>query len=245
MQATREEIQTLCAIQQADFDIMHKTRELEELPQRKTILECRQKQASMNEKMSKLESLKKKITKKITSITDEDASLAKKEHGVQAAIEAAGTDYRHAESRTKELNGIFNRRNALKEELDQVQAENTKLQALFAQAEQALLEIKDTEASVTESFKSEGLKLKTEIAQAEKQKTDLLAQVSSELSQAYQSVSERLGSVVIGHLEGTRCGICRTEIDAGRIIELKGQAPLGTCPLCKRLLIVESGATAE
>ena len=105
MQATPFDIESLLAAQQADFDIMHMTRSLEELPQREVILSCRQKREAMQQKVAKIEALKKETAKKRTRVNDEDASLQKKETGVQAAIEAAGNDYRNAEARTKELDG--------------------------------------------------------------------------------------------------------------------------------------------
>ena len=50
MQATPFDIESLLAAQQADFDIMHMTRSLEELPQREVILSCRQKREAMQQK---------------------------------------------------------------------------------------------------------------------------------------------------------------------------------------------------
>ncbi|MFR8300535.1 MAG: C4-type zinc ribbon domain-containing protein [Gordonibacter urolithinfaciens] len=44
--------------------------------------------------------------------------------------------------------------------------------------------------------------------------------------------------MAVGLLTEGRCGVCRTVIDGGRLIDLKAEAPLGTCPHCKRLLVV-------
>lgn len=239
MQATSTEIESLLAAQQADFDIMHLTRDLEELPQRATILSCRTKRSSMQEKLAKIEALKKETQKKRTRVTDEDASLQKKENGVQAAIEAAGNDYRNAEARTKELDGIFRRRQALAEELAQLDAELAKIGQLEDQAAGALSDIDATEADATESFKKEGSRLKGAIAEAERRKEQLLASLSPELADAYHTTSQHMGTVVIGRFEEGRCGVCRAGIDPGRQIELRAQAPVTFCPICKRLLIVE------
>ena len=56
---------------------------------------------------------------------------------------------------------------------------------------------------------------------------------------AYQKASARSGGVAIGRLDGERCGVCRHGIEGGRLIELRSQAPMGNCPHCKRLLIIE------
>lgn len=239
MFATPEEINALLNVQQIEYDIMHKTKEFEELPQRETILNCREQRVSITEKISKIQSLLKDNEKKRTHVTDEDTSLEKKEHGVQAAIEAAGTDYRNIESRTKELDGIFRRRKVLSEELATIDEEAAKINQLLSQAQSALSDIDASELAATNIFKEQGSQLKTEIAQAENTKRELLQSVNDELSKAYAEVANRSGSVVIGKLESSRCGVCRAAIDAGRIIELRAQAPVGNCPICKRLLIVE------
>lgn len=239
MQATPTEIESLLAAQQADFDIMHMSRDLEELPQREIILTCRQKRDAMQSKITKISTLKKETEKKRSRAKDEDASLEKKENGVQAAIEAAGTDYRNAEARTKELDGIFKRRQVLAEQIAQLDDELKKIADLEAQAAAALKDIDAAEDEATESFKREGGRLKASIAEAERARNDLLDALPAELSETYRRTSEHMGTVVIGRFEGGRCGVCRAGIDLGRQIELRAQAPVALCPICKRLLIVE------
>lgn len=238
MQATTFDIESLQAAQQADFDIMHLTRELEELPQRQIILDCRQKREAMQAKVKQIEDVERGIKKKRTHVTDEDASLEKKERGVQAAIDAAAGDYRNVEARTKELNGIFKRRTALADELAKIDAERDKVMALKEQAARALEDINATEEEATNVFKREGSRLKVSIAQAEHKREELLESITDELASAYREASERMGVVVVGNLEDGRCGVCRAAIDPGRLIEVRAQAPVTFCPICHRLMIV-------
>ncbi len=239
MQATPTEIQSLLAAQQADFNIMHMTRDLEELPQRQVILDCRTTRTALEDMAAKISALQKESAKKRTRVKDEDASLEKKEKGVQAAIEAAGGDYRNVEARTKELDGIFRRRQVLAEETAQIDAEHAKILALEEQVASALSALDAAEAQATEEFKREGSRLKAAISQASAERDHLLDSISLELAEAYKDTSERMGCVVVGKLEGSRCGVCRAGIDPGRLIELRSQAPVTFCPICKRLLILE------
>ncbi len=238
MHATTFDIDSLLSAQQADFDIMHLTRELEELPQREVIISCRQKRAAMESKLEQIEEVERNVRKKRTRVTDEDASLEKKEHGVQAAIDAAAGDYRNVEARTKELNGIFKRRGALAEELATIDAERDKVAALKAQATRAMQDIDAAEEEATETFKREGSRLKASIAEAQRKREELLGSITDELSSAYRETSERMGTVVLGKLEDGRCGVCRAGIDPGRLIEVRAQAPVTFCPICHRLMIV-------
>ncbi len=239
MQASPHDIDALLKAQKADLEILKMQKQLDELPQREVILTSRKRRESMLEKISQIEDLKRDIEKKRTRILDEDASLQKKENGVQAAIEAAGNDFRNAEARTRELDGIFKRRNTLSEELAQIDAELAKANKLASQAACALQEIDTTEANAVKSFKSEGGALKTSIANAELTRDSYLDTVDPALEKEYRSSFERIKSIVVGKLEGSKCGVCRTTIDSGRLIQIKSEAPLSRCPNCKRLLIVE------
>lgn len=240
MQARPEEIDALYEVQQIDLDIKKLTKTFDELPQRKTIIDARSKREQIEQKKSKIESLLKDAKKQLTRINDEDASLQKKEDGVQAAIEAAGTDYRNAESRTKELNGIFKRREELAKNRSDAEAELSKVKKLDEQVDAALKELDAIEGNATESFKQEGAKLKADIATGEKKRQSILENVSDEVATLYDRTSKNFDTVFIGKLENGACGVCRAKIEHGRLIDMYHQAPLSTCPSCKRLLIIES-----
>ena len=89
MEATREDIEGLFELQRIDLEIKRLTKELDELPQRAIIVAAREKKADIEAKGEKVAELKRATMKRVTRIDDEDASLAKKEAGVQAAIDRA------------------------------------------------------------------------------------------------------------------------------------------------------------
>lgn len=239
MDVTSEQIAVLLQLQQVDLDLMKQKKQLEELPQRALILEAREKKAGIVEKQAKLSALKREASKKLTRVSDEDASLVKKQHGVQAAIEAAEGNYRNIEARTKELNGIAKRRETLSEELDKITAEISKIEDLEAQVALVLEDVASKENAAIESFKREGGALKMNIATLEEQGADLASALPKSLLDLYTKTASRTAGVAVARFDGSRCGACRNVIEGGRLIDLKQQAPLGTCPNCKRLLIIE------
>ena len=238
MDATREDIEGLFELQRIDLEIMRLTKELDELPQRAIIMAARDKKAEIQAKGEKVAELKRATMKRITRIDDEDASLAKKEAGVQAAIDAAHGDFRNVEARTKELAGIVRRRGTIAEDRAVVAAELDKVAAIEAQISQALDEIAAKEQQAIDSFQKQGGDLKLAIAKLEAQRGQVEARVDADLARAYDRIVERAGGVAIGVLDGSRCGVCRAPIDGGRLIDLRSQAPLGSCPACKRLLVI-------
>ncbi len=238
MQATPEEIDALLEVQRIDLDSHAIDKRLEELPQRGVILGCRQKRDAIGEKLSQVVALRKEASKKLTRINDEDASLEKKENGVQAAIEAAGNDFRNVEARTKELNGIFRRRGELAENRQQVEGEMKKIETLESQVKAALADLDAAEAKAVESFKSEGGALMQALADNKAKREQLLSKVGRDVADFYTKVSAHFDTVSIGKLEGSSCGVCRAKIEQGRLLDLMTQAPLGLCPSCKRILII-------
>ncbi len=238
MDATREDIEGLFELQRIDLEIMRLTKELDELPQRAIIMAARDKKAEIQAKGEKVAELKRATMKKITRIDDEDASLAKKEAGVQAAIDAAHGDFRNVEARTKELAGIVRRRGTIAEDRAAIQAELDKIGAMEAQIALAVEEISAKEQQAIDSFQKQGGDLKLAIAKLEAARGPVEAKVYDDLARAYDRIVARSGGVAIGVLDGSRCGVCRMPIESGRLIDLRSQAPLGICPACKRLLVI-------
>ena len=239
MDVSHEQIAALLHLQKVDLELMRQRKQLDELPQRGLILAAREKRSAIAERQSQVAGLRRDTVKKITRITDEDASLVKKQQGVQAAIEAAQGNYRNVEARTKELNGIAKRRAVLSEDLDKVTAELSKIDDLDAQIALALEDVIAKEEAAIASFQKEGGALKLGIMRLEEERQGLMCGLTAESVQAYEKAATRGGGVALGKLDGTRCGACRTVLDGGRLIDLQAQAPLGTCPNCKRLLIIE------
>lgn len=239
MDISHDDIVALIQLQQLDLELMRQKKELEELPQRAVILEARQKKAAIIQKQEKVAGLKREVSRKVTRINDEDSSLAKKQQGTEAAISAARGEYRNVEARSKELAGIIRRREDIAADLDKVLEELAKIEELEAQIALAIADVDAKEAAAVASFKEQGGALKLAIMQKEAHRERMVAELDSRAVLAYKKASARSGGVAIGRLDGTRCGVCRTGIEGGRLIELKAQAPLGTCPHCKRLLIIE------
>ena len=111
--------------------------------------------------------------------------------------------------------------------------ELAKIEGVQGQVSRALAELEKQEASAIASFQREGSALQSDIARMSADREGMSADLSADLREAYHRTAARTGGVAEG-----RCGVCRTVIDGGRLIDLKAEAPLGTCPHCKRLLVV-------
>jgi hypothetical protein len=239
MQASHQDLAVLLEIQQLDLNIMNLTKQLEALPQRKVILDARARKQEIKAKQAKILSMKQQCAKKVNSYEDEISSLKKKEHGIQAAIEAAGNDFRNVEMRAKELDGICRRLQTVEADLAQAREKFSQIEEVELKADTAFEEFSATEETATEAFKAKGSELRIKIVTMEHQKAALAKNIEPQIKRLYDYSAERQGGVAIGKLEGARCGVCRTPIDSGHLADLRAEAPLGKCPVCHRLLIIE------
>ena len=238
MQATTDDLTNLLRMQQIDLDLMKAKKKLEELPQRATILAARQKKRTIEQKRDQVAEMRARAEGMAAKLEAEDAELAEKQRRVQEAIDGSLGNYRNVEAHTKELNGFAKRRNALEVELTRLGEELAKIEGVQSQVSQALAEVDKQEAAAIVSFQREGGALQAEIARMSADREGMSAELSPELRDTYNRTASRTGGVAVGFLTEGRCGVCRTVIDGGRLIDLKAEAPLGTCPHCKRLLVV-------
>ena len=136
------------------------------------------------------------------------------------------------------MNGFAKRRATLEAELDRLGAELAKIEEVESQVTSALAAVERQEAEATASFQKQGGALKNDEARLQAQRSHLAAQLPQDLLATYEKTAARSGGVAVARLLDGKCGACRAVIEGGRLIDLKGQAPLGVCPACKRLLIV-------
>ena len=93
--------------------------------------------------------------------------------------------------------------------------------------------------AIRASFAEEDGKLRAQLAELEEARESITANLDPEALAVYTKTANRTGGVAIGKLNENTCGVCRSVIEGGRLIELRAAAPLGVCPSCKRLLVVE------
>lgn len=239
MHVDTDDLATLLQMQHLDLEILRAKKKLEELPQRKTILEARTKKKAIEQKRAQLDGLHAEANRKLSRLSDEDASLIEKQHRVQEEIDSARGDYRGVEARTKELNGFAKRRNTLEVELTALGEELAKIEGVQAQVTQMLDGLNAEEQKATESFVKEGGALKDAVARGEAQRAMLASSLPKELLAAYEKTAARTGGVAVGRLQGGNCGVCRMTIEGGRLIDMKSQGNVAPCPQCGRLLILE------
>lgn len=239
MHVEAHDLEKLLDLQKIDLEIIQAKKKRSELPQRAQLAILKSKRDQFIEKRNQVLALKEKADADMASVESEDTMLAEKQQRAQELIDAAGSDYRSIESHSKELSGFAKRRDTLSGKIEQLSAQLQKIDGMLAQLDKGLSVVEREQKSVRDSFIAQDSQLDEEITRLLETHADMAVGLPSDLVTLYEKTAQKAGGVAIGRLVDNTCGICRSAIEGGRLIELKAAAPLGTCPACKRLLVIE------
>ena len=167
------DLATLLKLQHIDLEILRANKRLEELPQRKAILEARTKRKAVEQKRAQLDALRADVERRLSDVGEEDAALAEKQRRAQAEIDEARGDYRSVEARSKELDGFARRRDELEARLSAIGEELEKVEGVQAQVARMLSDLDAEERAATESFVREGGALKDALFRNEAERASL------------------------------------------------------------------------
>ena len=238
MQAEYRDLELLMEMQQLDLDIMRAKKKRVELHQRIQVMMLRKKRDEIQGKLEQVVELAKRANVEKTSVEDEDRLLAEKQEHAQQLIDAAGSNYRKVESHSREMAGAAKRREALAIKIQEADAQIAKIAAVRSQLENAIAASEAEEAEIRASFQEEDNALVSQVRASSARRAEIESQLPSDLVALYDKTASKVGTVALGRLVEDRCGVCRAPIEGGRLIDLKASAPLGTCPNCKRLLVI-------
>jgi len=239
MECPAETLELLEKLQAMDFTILNLKRTFETLPQRQAILKARQGLMDVRERKVSADELVAKAQAKVDDVLAEDAQLALKEEEIKKLLQDKSAGYREVEAQNKQLASVAKRRETLNHHLNGYRAELAKVKAVADKIDAAIASLEAKEAQEVESFRVQGTDLRERIAKAEKERAAFAPQLPANLLTLYEKTAIRCGGVGVSHLKGDSCSVCRGKIDEARLHQCRKEAPLSTCPLCRRLMIVE------
>lgn len=239
MQASPEVIRALLAIQQIDLEEMRAVKRRESLPQRNAILALRRKKAEVEKKQEQVAGMRKELDAQLIKITTEDDKLAEKQQTTQEKIDNAQGDYRSVEALSKDLSGLAKRRVTLEEETVEISTKLDQVKAVQNQIEAAFNNLASQEEIEIAGYKAEGGAINKEISNLGEQRSKLQAIIDESLLKRYEESARRGEGLAVAELKGNQCSICRNELPEGKVLAVRAEAPLSTCPICRRLLVVE------
>ncbi len=232
------ESDALLALQDLDLEVMRAEKRLDELPEKRAILEARAKIAEVQKLKGKAELLVRKLEAELRAHQDEVSTLTEK-LGTEQKKVMETSDHRMVQSITREMDGLKRRRDKVEMLSLQLMERIDKADGQLDKINTALAQLAAKEASLVEEFKAQGGKLQTEIATLNARRDAYAGQLSADTLERYRTIRDQKGGIGVGKLEDTTCSACRMELPAERVKELRNSgSDVGVCPECKRLIIV-------
>jgi len=230
----------LLELQSVDVEIIRATKRLQELPEKRAILEARAKLRETRALAAKADTLVRKLESEVKVRQDEATMLKEKISSEQAKIMAT-TDHRAVQSMTREMDGLRRRNDKIEMEELQYMERADKAKGQTAAITDHLTKLAEKEAELVERFKEVGGEVQTDIASLHSRRERLVQGLPTELVERYEAIRASKSGVGVGRLEDTRCSACRMELPAEKVQGLLSGPDVSVCPQCRRLIVVRDG----
>jgi len=230
----------LLELQSVDVEIVRANKRLDELPEKRAILEARAKQREIHALGNKAAVLVRKLEGEVKSRQDEATMLKAKLAEEQAKVMAT-TDHRAVQSITREMDGLRRRCDKIEMEELQYMERAEKAKAQTAAIEDHVAKLAEREAQLIARFKDVGGGVQAEIATLTSRRAKLAKSLPKETLERYETIRASKSGVGVGKLEDARCSACRMDLPAERLHELQHGPDVSVCPQCRRLIVVRDG----
>lgn len=234
---SRTEPECLIELQELDVELIRSRKRLDELPEKRSILELRAKLRDATVLRDKARLLVHKLEGEVKSRQDENAMIHTKLAEEQVKVMAT-SDHRAVQAITREMDGLKRRCDKLDMESLQFVERIDKAQAQVDTIEEHLVKLAEKEATLIEQYKSVGGEIQAHIVAVEARRAKTASCVAPATLERYESVSASKGGVAVGRLVGSSCSACHMELPAERVQQLLAGPDVGTCPQCRRLIVV-------
>lgn len=236
----------LLDLQETDLAILRAEKRLDELPEKRAILESRKKQSEVRELRGKAEELVSRLSHAVSKNEDECAMLTEKIDHEQAKLMSGDvTNPKEVQHISREMDALKRRKDKLEMEQIELMERVEKAKGQVDKVDAALGQLSAKEAAVTDAFRAKGGELQTEIEALKAHRTEIAATLAADLLDRYERLRGSKNGVGVGRLDGAMCTACRVDLPAERLGELESGPDIAECPNCKRMLVVRVQETEE
>ena len=228
----------LLSLQDTDFKLLKLTKQFDELPHRKKILELRAKIREVEGKLEQVTSLRVENSLALRRLQDDEERITAHRKEVQDKINASA-NYKQTAALTQEMESFVKKSGETETAILKQMEKLDKISGVEAQASSTLKKLTEQEAGVVEEFKKQGGALKNAIAHETKVREILAGRVSGPLYTRYEKARIAKGGIGAAYIEDDHCSACRMPYSEGQAVALKNSGPLADCPHCHRILITK------
>lgn len=238
MEATTADLEALRELQQVDIVLINTQKRIEGLPHRQQLQELAGKKQAVLEKQGQVSKMHDAAQRKVAQLEDEAAILETKRADTQKRIDEATGDFRAVQSLTRDLGGIAKRLEALEGEQLAASEKLEQVDGVLKQLGQAAEALDAQALQLRGAYQQQLGALQQELQQAQERHDAIASGVGEAVLREYLATARRCGGVGLAELADGKCSVCRNSLDPNRMLVVKREAPLASCPSCRRLLVV-------
>lgn len=239
MHATDQDIVALKDLQEVDAAYLRAAKQLRDLEVETSLADLRAHRDQVAAQRDQIAEVFQREERRLQRYAEEDDDLLARAKSTQADMQAAASDYARIKALTRDLEGIAKRRESVEFEMGKIDTRIEELRKLLALAQSSLDSVDQRFNTQSQKIEEDKELLKQSCLEAQSSRETLRALISPNVLQAYESAARRCGGIGLSVLDGDTCKTCRNTIERNRLLEVMREAPLGTCPHCKRLLVIE------
>lgn len=229
----------LLALQECDLDIRRASKELDEMPEKRAILETRHKVAEVQELRDKAEELVHRLDRAITANNDEVAIVDEKIAAVQTTLDSGQvTNPKEVHNLSREMDALKRREDKLDNETITLMERAEKAREQVAKVDSALDRLAAREQELIAHYREKGGEVQARLEAQKKNRAELAASLGDDLLSRYEAAAAAKGGIGAARLLDVACSACRVELPAERVRELRAGPDIAVCPNCRRLLVV-------
>jgi uncharacterized protein len=236
----------LLALQECDLEIRRSTKLLDELPEKRAILETRHKTDEVRQLKGKTDELVHRLERAIQANTDEVAGVDEKIASVQKTLDSGQvTNPKEVHNLSREMDALKRREDKLDNDTIVLMERLEKAREQVAKVETALERLAAREEQLIAEYRAKGGEVQSTLDSHKAQRSELAVFLGEELLGRYEAAAAAKGGIGAARLLDVTCSACRVELPAERLSELREGPDIGLCPNCRRLLVVRGADAAE
>jgi hypothetical protein len=190
-------------------------------------------------KQSTLRQASRGIESHLSDISERIKTLTEQQNSAQSEINENTNNYHIVAARSEELKRLEQSIKELHQEEEQALLELERADELARKIQSALSDIHTKEQQLSALHTKARDEYAVLVDTLNDKRDELLAALPGELVRCYEEAARKNKGVALARFQNNACSVCRAQFDHDRTIALRSEAPLSSCPVCGRLLLVE------
>lgn len=233
-------------LQDVDLELRRAQKQLDEMPEKRVILQDRRKIAEVEQLRGKAEQVAKHHRQGAQKLEDESTQLAEKIDTEQTRVMSGEfTTPKEIQHVTREIESLKRRKEKVEIDLLALMERVEKAEGQISKVDKALEQLAKQEKIHVEEFTEKGGSLQSTIKVMKADRKKVAADLPAELLGRYESLAEMKSGLGVGVLIANACTACRMELPAEEVSTLLEGDDIAVCPTCHRLLITCVEVTEE